>query len=1136
MPARVRIATILTLFVLAVLHLQGCSVSEDVGTPADDSEAIRLALATSTGSTVLVADGVSSVPVQLTVTDTSGQPVPDTPVTFTTDAGTLSAPAEAAAAQDATTRANGDGSSVTVNTGADGVAQVTLTASTTVETATVIAEVMGFSQAITINFISGIPTQVAVTAIPLTVGTGTTTTIQATVTTDTGAVVEGVTVTFSVSVNNSGGSLLSTTGLTDSNGQITAVYIAGFALGTDTIQAEISGNITETVAVTVQATSVAATSLDLLVSSPQLDSDDSQTVTLTALVRDQNNNFVPDVSVTFAANSGGVQVTNDTTDVTGTATALLSTAGDPTNRTIDVTATVGTLTSSNTVTVTGTSLALSGTSTLVLGQTATLSILLQDSGGNGIANQTVTVNSALGNTLNAATVSTDSNGQATLEVTADVGGTDDITASALAASATLTLTISSDNFVFTTPTADTGVNLGNVQNIIVHWDQAGVPQVGQTINFFATRGTLSAISEVTDGNGDTPIITITSANAGPTVITAVAETPGGPSSQVDIEFLATEAFSLILQASPTSLGTNPQGSADQQSIISAVVRDSNNNLVRNQTVSFTLIDVSGGSIFPSSAITDSFGRASTVYTAGAAPSAQDGVILDAEVVEPVPTTPCVRDPSTDTPLSGPCGKVALTVSQRALFVVLGTSNLILPLSDTQYAKPYSVLVTDANGTAIEGATVELNVFPTRYQKGFYGFVFDQTGNCIGWGKSLTIDPLILSSSDNADQACNNEDVNRNGILEVDEDINNNGMLDAGEDRNNNGILDPDEDQNNNSKLDPGNIATVPGSITTDASGFAFFDITYAREFTWVEVQLEARASVAGSESASDAIFFLPGLASDFDDCEVAPPGQISPYGVATTCTCDEATNPLCLSTTQPGLTSIALSTNPSNLVVDAAAGTTASVITATVTDLSGNPVPGEILAFSVEGLGNTILTRFSVPGTQATTATTDANGQAMVTVLSGDVSGTAVVTAQFGSTSATAAITITDPTNILIVTANPGSIPGDGVSTSIITALLINANRNPIIGATIDFTLEPPGPGSPVLGSIAATGVTDATGRATATLLSQVAQGQTTVRATFGAVSDTTSVTFASPPAGNVASISVVVRIVRHPKRQHYPC
>jgi hypothetical protein len=691
-----------------------------------------------------------------------------------------------------------------------------------------------------------------------------TSTVTATLSTASNNPVAGATISFASTAGS-----IDASGVTDDTGQVTVLLRSSPTAALATVTASL-GVLTATVRVAFQTVTDEAANLELLVSSPQLDSDGSESVTLTALVRNANNNLVPGATVSFSADSGGIQIERDTTDATGTATALLSPAGDPTNRTITVTAAVGTLTSTNTVNVTGTTVTLSGTSALVIEEKTTLSILLRDAGEQGIANQPVKLSSSLGNTLSPSTVTTDSNGQATFQVTADADIsetdttadtiTDTITATALGASGTLSLTISLAHFVFITPDTGTEVDLNTMQTITVHWDENDVNQDGETINFFATRGMLSADSAVTDADGNASV-TITSSNAGPAAITAVAAKTGGPSSQIEIEFVATNPTSLILQARPTTLGINAPGTSDQQSTITAVVRDAIGNLVKNQEVSFTLDDVSGGSIFPAFAITDSFGRARTVYTAGAASSAQDGVLIDAKVAGTSNCTP------TDPIPSGPCDRVTLTVAQQELFIALGTGNLIEPLSSTQYAKPYSVLVTDANSNPVEGATVELNIYPTRYQKGFYVRAFDGE-TCVGWVKSLTVTPGS-PPSDNDDQACNNEDVNRNGVLNMGEDINNNGTL------------------------EPGNIAAAPTNITTDATGFAFFDITYAREFTWVEIELEARATVFGSESSSTARFFLPGLAADFENCDVAPPGQISPYGVATTCACDESTDSSC---------------------------------------------------------------------------------------------------------------------------------------------------------------------------------------------------------------------------------------------------
>src|SRR4051812_27214103 len=86
------------------------------------------------------------------------------------------------------------------------------------------------------------------------------------------------------------------------------------------------------------AGTVTVGTLTLLTSSPQIPSDGTAAATITALVRDQNNNVMPDVAVTFQANSGALSVPPSAkTDADGVVTASLNTAGDPTNRAIAVT-------------------------------------------------------------------------------------------------------------------------------------------------------------------------------------------------------------------------------------------------------------------------------------------------------------------------------------------------------------------------------------------------------------------------------------------------------------------------------------------------------------------------------------------------------------------------------------------------------------------------------------------------------------------------------------------------------------------------------------------------------------------------------------------------------------------------------
>ena len=109
-------------------------------------------------------------------------------------------------------------------------------------------------------------------------------------------------------------------------------------------------------------------------------------------------------------------------------------------------------------------------------------------------------------------------------------------------------------------------------------------------------------------------------------------------------------------------------------------------------------------------------------------------------------------------------------------------------------------------------------------------------------------------------------------------------------------MDAGEDLNNNGKLDPRPVATFDSgglvkTVETDANGFADFFIVYAKEFAfWVDVQLIATASVAGSEGRDQRTFMLTGLAADYQNVNNDPPGNPSPFGRGNTIAWTEDTN------------------------------------------------------------------------------------------------------------------------------------------------------------------------------------------------------------------------------------------------------
>lgn len=558
----------------------------------------------------------------------------------------------------------------------------------------------------------------------------------------------------------------------------------------------------------------AVASITLITSSPTIASDGAVPAQISAFVRNASNQFMTSVPVTFSANSGGLLVTQGSTDENGLATATLSAAGDPTSRTITVTALAGTVTATVTVNVAGSTLTVQGPNALTLAQQGTYRVTMLDSANRGIVGRAVTIASARANTLSATTATTDATGAATFNMTATNNGNDTLTVTGLGLTATQAVAVNSDSFRITAPAAATEVALGASQVVTMRWLVNGSPVVGQTVNFSTTRGTVTPASAVTDGTG-TATTSVSSTNAGGAVVTAAS---GVSSASVALEFVAQTPASIDIQPSAFSIGPN------QTSTLIAVVRDVAGNLVKNRTVVFTLNDVTGGTLSVGAAVTDSQGRAQTVYTASNTTSANGGVQITAAVQGFPGVTPRT---------------VALTVARREVFISMGTGNAITEPNAAQYSIPYVVQVTDANGNGVANVPLALRILSQRYYKG------TRVANTDGWTTVYT------------DVAgCADEDVDRDGVLDNGEDFNTSGRIEAG------------------------NIATVtPSNGTTDANGFVLVTVFYPQEYAYyVDVSLSASATVAGTEYVRSSNFQVPGIVTDFNDEDIAPPGPVSPFG------------------------------------------------------------------------------------------------------------------------------------------------------------------------------------------------------------------------------------------------------------------
>ncbi|HTV78413.1 MAG TPA: Ig-like domain-containing protein [Steroidobacteraceae bacterium] len=668
---------------------------------------------------------------------------------------------------------------------------------------------------------------------------GTTATITVTATDANNVAVSGAIVTFATSA----GTLAVTSATTNSTGQATATLTApGVAAGTTiTVTAgsgTASGKATITVANSQQT-------LTLATSVPQIPSNGSSAATITATLQGASNNAISGATVNFSSDSGIITGAPATTNTSGKATVQLGSGqGNYQNRTITVTATSGSSTATIKVQVIGTSLSLTGPSSLVLGASGTFTVSLADSGGAGISGQQIALSSANGNTI-PALVTTSSTGQATFTFTGAVSGADTITATALGQTATAAITVSAQSFAFTAPAANAQIPIGTSTAVTVKWTNgSGAPVVGHTITFASTRGTLSpSPATATTAADGTATVNIQSSSGGPATLQATTDTNVTTTSIVD--FIATTPNAFSLQASPNVV------SLSGQSTITATVRDANDNLVPNQTVDFSLTDVTGGSLSVASAMTNGQGQATTVYTATNTASATNGVSITGSL----PSFPAITAPA-----------ATLTVGGQAVFLSLGTGNTIAIYSPTQFLMPFTVQAVDASGNPVANLAITFSVRSLGYGKGHWvsGTPWTQTFS------TNAADPDVYTLS--GISGCQTEDTNGNGVL------------DAGEDYNGNGVLDPGSVANTATLQGTFGGVTLNQSSTTGADGTAGVSILYPQDHAaWVAVQLTASATVQGTQSSTSTKFWLPMLAADVAGPSVTPPGQVSPYGVGTTC-------------------------------------------------------------------------------------------------------------------------------------------------------------------------------------------------------------------------------------------------------------
>jgi hypothetical protein len=202
--------------------------------------------------------------------------------------------------------------------------------------------------------------------------------------------------------------------------------------------------------------------------------------------------------------------------------------------------------------------------------------------------------------------------------------------------------------------------------------------------------------------------------------------------------------------------------------------------------------------------------------------------------------------------AGTCPNAAsanITVSQSGVSISIFNNGKVV-VDDTKevYTAPYTVQVVDSVGQPIKGVLVSGSVDLPRYYRGYWDA---GTG---AWVKTAL-------------NVCDNEDINRNSVLETYSNS-------------------QKEDQNGSGKIEPysADAAITPqsaGSDTTDAFGLAYFNLQYGQNVaTWDDFTLTFSAIVSGTEGKAATSGRLGAPASAFNSLTVALPFEVSPYNFA----------------------------------------------------------------------------------------------------------------------------------------------------------------------------------------------------------------------------------------------------------------
>ncbi len=542
---------------------------------------------------------------------------------------------------------------------------------------------------------------------------------------------------------------------------------------------------------TVTDTTGGTRTLRIFSSKSQLNADNTDYATITAILINDNNNPAVGDTVKFSIAKPAIGIIGEygIVDSSGRTSVTLQSAPENGICKLYGETTDKALKDSTTVLFSGVSLQLTADPVnLNINEQSILQALLSDASSKPIGGKSVLFSTDVGifdNGLTSISIVTNTGGIAQTTITAASASNVYIHASGSNCSDSAIITFTNNRLTLSAnPTVISVGGLAYSTLTATYIDGSNNPIPSQWIHFYTNAGTLSSDSVLTNSSGQAGTRLYSAYFAGEATVQAVA--PNG-TAEATVEFAAIEAANIELKVSPDNIGVN-----GGVATLTATVTDTNNNMVTGAEVNFKILKGPGGDEYiDKPVVTSKDGIARSQIYAGSIPSmyracevaASVGIIADTSkmTISGEPYIVTVARPQDDTVVVTEVGQInpsTFTFNAGAVIQDVNGNNVADGMEVHFSAVISGLAVARKRFVRWEVSATEIRPIIT------YDVIqvpFEDINNNLQMDQNIDLDlddyPLIASRGD---------DVNGNGIMAYDYrthdlffDFNFNGICDFG---------------------------------------------------------------------------------------------------------------------------------------------------------------------------------------------------------------------------------------------------------------------------------------------------------------------------------------------------------------------